>query len=411
MKYFLLFLIIKTILLSEENSKEKTLIEIKDTSGLSEWEVRLRAEISDKKDKKSISLEEVYELTDTNGSVDMENLQTRWEHQTPSTNGFDWIKTKSGEWFKGAIKAMYDDSLEFDSDEIGLYEFDFKDVVYIKTHKPLNVNIEEVASVSGIIRLSNEEIRIIQGDTEYKFPRSQIVSFAPAGELERNYWSGKVSLSFDGRQGNKNQFDYTAQIKLTRRTDSDRLTIDYLGRMSEVEGYQTANDHRLTESYAVYITKRFYWTPLISEFYRDKFQNVEKQITGAVGLGYTIIDKEKLTWDIYGGPGIVHTEYFTVKEGEDSYINSASLETRTKLVLELNKKNDLIYDYKFTFTNKDSGTYKHHMILSLENELLSWLDIDISAIWDHTTTPTKLEDGTIPFRNDYQFLFGLGIDL
>ena len=76
----------------------------------------------------------------------------------------------------------------------------------------------------------------------------------------------------------------------------------------------------------------------------------------------------------------------------------------------MNKKNDLIYDYKFTFTDNDSGAYKHHMILSFENELTSWLDLDLSFIWDRLSKPTELEDGTVPFKNDYQMLLGLGVE-
>lgn len=409
MKYLLLIFLLNSLVSSQESADEKLLIEIKDTSGLSEWEVRDIADRADKKTK-NVSLKDVYEFTDSNGSVNIQKLQASWENQTPVSNGYDWIKTKSGEWFKGEIKAMYDDKLEFDSAEIGLYTFDFDDVVYIKSYHPLNVNIEKVASVSGILRFDKDELKIIQGDTEYKFPRFKIVSFAPAGELERNFWSGKVSFSVDVRAGNKKQFDYTARANLKRRTDATRLSLDYLGRVSSVDDYETARDHRITETYDVYISRKFFWTPLFSEYYTDKFQNIDTQLTASVGLGYSFIDTKKLKLGASGGPGIVYTKYDTVEVGNNISTQSPSFETRTKLEWEINKKNDLMYDYKFTFTDDDSGFYKHHMILSLENELTSWLDLDISMIWDHISKPTKLEDETIPLQDDYQLLFGLGIE-
>ena len=333
-----------------------------------------------------------------------------WEDQTPKTNGYDWVKTKSGEWFKGRIKAMYDEELEFDSDEIGIYIFDFDDVKYIKSHKPVNVNIEGVAAVSGIMRYDGDKIRIIQGDKEYDFTREQIVSFAPSGDLERNFWSGKVTLSLDQRSGNKNQFDFTSQVNLKRRTDATRLQLNYLGRVSSLESEDTANDHRLTETFDVYITKRFFWTPLFSEYYTDKFQNIDTQITASTGLGYTVVDKRKLKLDISGGPGIVYTTYDTVEAGEKKSANSLSFETRIRFDYEVTKKNDIIYDYKFTFADDNAGAYKHHMILSLENELTSWLDLDFSFIWDHIQKPTELSNGTVPFKDDYQMLIGLGIE-
>jgi len=410
MHYIFFFLFITTLLFSEDIEEENILIKVQDTSGLSSSEVREVAEKSDKESKKDLSLKDIYEVTDANGSVDVSKLQTAWENQTPKTNGYDWIKTESGEWFKGEIKAMYDEELEFDSDELGLHTFDFDDIVYIKSHYVLNVNIEKVTSVSGILRLRENQLKIIQGDTEYVFNRSQVVSFAPSGELERNLWSGKISFSIDARQGNKNQFDYTARANIKRRTDKTRLSIDYLGRISKVEDFETARDHRVTETYDVYLSRRFFWTPLFSEYYADKFQNIDTQLTASVGLGYTIIDTKKLVLGVSGGPGFVFTRYNTVQAGTEISTQAPSLEARAKVEWEMNKINDLVYDYKFTITDSASGSYKHHMILSLENELTSWLDIDISMVWDHILKPTRSADNIIPFKDDYQLLFGLGVE-
>ena len=429
MKYLLLLGLITSLLFSQIQQDDSAVIEIKDTSGLNENEVRAIAEKSDEKKKEKISLKEISKITNSDGSVDVKKLQALWEDQTPKTNGYDWVKTTSGEWFKGHIKSMYDENLEFDSDEIGLYTFDFEDVAYIKSHNAINVNIEfeddatekksnkfinlnmkKTVSVSGILRFDGSDLRIIQGDTEYKFKSEQIISFAPSGEKERNFWSGKVSVSLDQRKGNKNQFDFSTRVNLKRNTDTTRLIIDYLGRVSSLEEHDTANDHRITETFDVYITKRFFWTPLFSEYYTDKFQNIASQVTASTGLGYAVIDKRKLKLDISGGPGIIYTKYDAVEEGEKDRATSASIETRIKMDWEINKKNDLIYDYKFTITDNDSGAYKHHMILSLENELTSWLDLDLSFIWDRLGKPTELEDGTVPFKNDYQFLIGLGVE-
>ncbi|MDQ7045286.1 MAG: DUF481 domain-containing protein [Sulfurimonas sp.] len=410
MRYLFLLTLIVFSLYAEELENTSDLIQLKDTSGLSDFEVRDKAEKADNKKKQSISLKQIYEITDANGSVNIKRLQALWEDQTPKTNGYDWVKAKSGEWFKGKIKAMYNDALEFDSDEIGLYTFDFDDIAYIKSHGSINVNIEKVASISGIVRFDGQKIKIIQGDKDYEFERSAIVSFAPAGERERNFWSGKVSIAVDKRTGNKNQFDFTSQLNLQRRTDATRLSFDYLGRISSVEGDESANDHRITETFDVYITKRFYWTPLFSEYYTDKFQNIKTQLTASIGLGYTLIDKRKLSLDLSGGPGILYTRYDTVELGQKSTRTSPSFETRIKLDYEFTKKSDIVYDYKFTFTDNDSGFYKHHMVLRLENELTSWLDLDLSLIWDKLAKPTESKDGTLPYKDDYQMLIGLGVE-
>jgi hypothetical protein len=63
-----------------------------------------------------------------------------------------------------------------------------------------------------------------------------------------------------------------------------------------------------------------------------------------------------------------------------------------------------------TLSDKTSGQYKHHMLVTLENELLEWLDFDVTAIWDYTLSPKIAEDGTVPFKDDYQLLVGLGLE-
>ena len=45
-----------------------------------------------------------------------------WEPPPPMPDKFDWVQLKSGEWLKGEIKVMYEDSLEFDSEELELLE-------------------------------------------------------------------------------------------------------------------------------------------------------------------------------------------------------------------------------------------------------------------------------------------------
>ncbi|MEA2091143.1 MAG: DUF481 domain-containing protein [Campylobacterota bacterium] len=370
-----------------KDEKKPELIEVKDTSGLSESEVRKIAE-----DEVKASI-----------------FQTPWEEMSPTPKAFDWVQAKSGEWFKGKIKAMYNDKLEFDSSEIDLYTFKFKDIIQIKSFNVIGVNIEDVAIFTGIIRFKDDEITIIQGDKVFKFNRSEIISLAPENGAEFNYWSAKISLSIDVRQGNKEQYDYTAKANVKRRTSSSNLYFDYLGRISSRDSVETANDHRLNQKYDRYITRQFFWTPLFSEFYQDKFQNIRSQFTGGIGLGYTLVDNEWAEWDVSGGPAYTRIKYISVSDGSPIR-TSAALEVSTKVDLELSSRVDFKYDYKITLTDEKAGRYKHHMVSTLENELTSWLDIDFTFVWDYTLYPEETSSGELPAKSDYQFLVGLGIE-
>jgi Protein of unknown function, DUF481 len=403
------------IKLAANSSSSDEPIVIEDNSGLSDDEVRNIAKESDKSEKEDAKNKELVESIDEDGKIDLgkinlEKLKSKWEELSPEPKSHDWIQTKSGEWFKGEIKAMYNDKLEFDSDEVGLYTFDFEDVTQIKSFNIISVNIDEVASFEGIVRFKENEITIIQGNNKYTFKREEIVAFAKGGDREVNYWSGKVTLSIDARSGNKEEFNYTAQANVKRRTEKTSLTLDYLGRISSSNDVETSNDHRINQKYDRFITRRFFWTPIFSEIFIDKYQNIDRQLSGGIGIGYTIVDTKSIEWSISGGPAILNTKYITVEDGQDTSVTSIALEIGTLLEYEINSRTDLKYDYKLTYTDDSSGKYKHHMVLTLENEITSWLDIDFTGVWDTVLKPETREDGTVPGKNDYQLLVGLGIE-
>jgi len=395
-----------------ENTTEPTLI--KDTSGLTDEEIRKIATQKDEKEKKAnVKTKDIIKtIIDSNykDNIDISKLQTPWEKLSPTPKKYDWVQTKSGEWFKGYIKALYDDELEFDSDEIGLYVFDFDDVIQIKSYQILTVNIEDVAIIKGIVRFKDNTITIIQGNTKYDFRKNQIVSLASEGEKEGDMWSGKITLSMDRRTGNTKSFDYTAKVNAKRQTAKTKLQLDYLGRIASKNDIETANDHLINEKFNIYINRRFFWIPLSSEFYQNTYKNIQARYRAGAGLGYVFLDNNTVQWDISGGPAYLSTEYVSVEQSDSSIASSIALELSTNLDLEINSKMDLKYNYLLTWSNDTTGAYSHHMILTLENEITSWLDLDISGIWDYTLMPRKKSDGEIPLKDDFQILIGLGIE-
>ena len=386
-----------------------TLTVVKDTSGLSADAIRTKAETADKKVKRTLDIKDVIAATDSNGKVDLAKLEAQWERLSPTPKKYDWVQTKSGEWFKGAMKALYDGKLEFASNAIGLYTFKLSDIKQIKSYHLMHVNIENLASIKGILRLKGNKLTIIQGKNKYDFAKKQIVSFAPDGAEERNLWSGKASIGFDMRSGNSDQQDFTANLKLQRRSSESHLALSYLGRVSSKDKVEISNDHRLNEKYDVFLSRKFFWTPLISELYIDKFKNIDAQITAGVGLGYTMLDTSKERWSFSGGPAFVYTRHTTVDITTNQNSFSPALEASTKYKLKVSKMTNLTYDYKLTYTTREAGIYKHHMVLVLSNSLLSWLKFDISGIWDYVKSPTAASDGLIPFKNDFQMIMGLGV--
>jgi hypothetical protein len=165
-----------------------------------------------------------------------------WTPPSPMPDKCDWVQLTSGEWLKGAINVIYQDSLEFDSDKLGPQRLDLADVKTIRSAQIVSVRMIGDKVVTGKLLLDDGRIEVL-GDTAQAFQRDELLSVT-AGVPKRNYWSGKVSVGGDFSSGNSDQKDVNVMISAKRRTVEDRIELDYLGNYSIAHSAQSANNHR-----------------------------------------------------------------------------------------------------------------------------------------------------------------------
>lgn len=330
----------------------------------------------------------------------------------PAAKKFDWIQLTSGEWLKGEIKSMYNDSLEFDSDKLGLLSIDWSDVKYLKSYRPSSINIENHLPVTGNLQISDDTVSIGSGDNIQTFDRVNLVSLTPSAERESDLWAIKLTLGLNIKSGNTEQLDYTSKLDVKRRTAKTRFLLDYIGNISKTGGAdekltETVNNHRITSSYNIYATRYLFYQPIFAEYYRDPFQNIDHRITAGVGLGYTIFDTGLYEWNVTGGPAYVSTKFVSVQPGEDKRIDAAALVFGTVFDAALTDSLDFNFKYNITAMKEESGGYTHHMIATFENEITDNLDFDISLIWDRISQPITGDDGVTPEPDDYRIMIGI----
>jgi len=330
----------------------------------------------------------------------------------PNAVEFDWIQLTSGEWLKGEIKSMYNESVEFDSDKLDLLSIDLEDVKYLQSFMPARVNIEHIGEVTGVLNISQDQVSVTDGEKVKEYDIIQLVSFTPSGDREIDLWAIKFNLGLDLRKGNTQQIDYTSGLTAKRRTSQSRFSVDYLGNISKTDAVsnvleETVNNHRLSASLDKYVTRNFFYTPVFAEYYQDSFQNIDKRLTAGIGIGYTIINTKQTEWSVSGGPSYVSTNYISVQPGEDLDVASGSLSLSSDLDIEINNKIDFIYKYNIQASRPESGGYTHHMIATLENEISNEFDIDISLLWDRINSPTIDDQGDTPEKDDLRFILGI----
>jgi len=327
----------------------------------------------------------------------------------PPEDTFDWIQLKSGEWLKGKIKAMQNREIEFDSDELDIQTFDWKDIRQMRSPRILDILFLDGEKVSGPVTVTPDEVKV-GGAVPRTYPRGQILGLTPGGSRELNYWSGKASLGLTVRAGNTEQVEYNAQARFQRRTPATRLSLDYLGNYSSTEGVENANNHRANVEFDLWLSRRFYLLLPFAQYYQDTFKNLAHQATVGLGAGYDLVDHPSLEWDITAGPAYQQSWFESTQPGQPTQKGTAALAFNTKFDWDITSHIELILEYRGIFTSREAGETTHHAVGTLSLELTKRLDLDVSFIWDRITNPTVGADGVQPKPDDFRLVLGLGID-
>lgn len=348
-----------------------------------------------------------------------------WAPEDTLPKGFDWIQLTSGEWLKGDLKVLYNDSLEFDSDELDLLKFDWEDVQQVICHAPQSIRIEDpeadksillnmneaAHTVVGILRIDGDKVFVETSEGIKEFNRRSLVSIAPGESRELDYWSIKITLSLDLSAGNSEQAGYSSYAETKRRTALSRFYLDYTGIYTTTRGQLTGNSQKASSYFDIFKTRRFFWRPAFAEYYRNPFANIAHRWTLGAGLGYTLIDTAKTEWLISPGIGYQRTQYESTEAGEDDNISTPALVVSTEFDTDLTNKIDLTVKYKFNVVNEKSGTYSHNASANLEFELTGYLDLDLSLTWNRIQDPQPDSDGNTPKQDDVYLFCGLTFEL
>ena len=328
-----------------------------------------------------------------------------WQPPPPMPNKFDWIQLKSGEWLAGKLIAMYDETLEFDSDELDEQEFEWEDIRQVRTARVVRVAFPDDSVATGKLVMEGNRVRVT-GEPPYESTRSQVLSITSGAARKLDLWSGDLSAGLNYRTGNTTQTEANASAILTRRTPRDRFRLEYLGNFTSTDGTTTADNQRASTGWNHFVSDRFYLTPAYAEYYRDPFQNIAARWTA--GVGYQLIDTKKVDWNVNAGLAYQHTGFVEVLEGDSSSDDTPALVLSTRYDNELAKWVDLFLTYKAFVVDEESGTYTHNLWAGLEFEIVKDFEFEISVVWDRIEDPRPDADGTTPLQDDFRTIFALG---
>ena len=332
-----------------------------------------------------------------------------WLPPGVGSDGADWIQLKSGEWLRGELKYIQEKDVEFDSDELEEQSLKLKDIRQLYTTHRVLTQFEGQESIHGAVVLSNGVVTV-RGSETVSMPQEELTGITPGGGgREISHWSGNAVMGLTLQSGNSKQTTISSSAELARRTPNTRLLLDYLGNYSEVNHTQNANNDRGNLTYDLRLNRDWFVRPVEAEIYHDPLANVAYRLTGGVGAGYYLFNRDGLEWIVSAGPGFQYTRFDTVEPGQPETASAAAGVLQTKFVYDLTRRLTFIQTLQSTFTDREAGQYTHHAVSTLEFEIKHHLNLDVSYIWDYLQNPQPKSNGSIPLKSDSYLTVGLGV--
>ena len=346
-----------------------------------------------------------------------EEDKSKWQKPTPIfKQDFDWIKLTSDEWLKGDIVSMYDEKLEFDSDELGMQTIDLDNVAELRSKQWQSIRMFDGTIAEGYLVLKDGQLSLVKHGVTARYEFSNLLSIASSGENERDLWDGYVNLGINLREGNTVQFDYTFSAGMQRRSSSSRFKTDYIADYSRYQEQETeetkvtADSERLTSSYDWFFNPKIYFRAADFEYMADELLNLEYRIHYGIALGYHIIDTSRTSWDVNLGPSYQKSKFLSVVDEVNNSEDSFGVTLGTDFTFEVTSDIDYDASYSVQVIDEASGGNIHHFQTGIEIDLTNDFELDLTFYADRTENPKEDSDAKVPEKNDFRLVVALSYD-
>jgi hypothetical protein len=324
---------------------------------------------------------------------------------------YDWIRLASGEWLKGNLERMRDGVLEFDSDQLKLLTLDWKKTIALHSPAANTYIFTEGDDLIGPAMIDTEMVVVQTLDGMVMRPRSELLGIIEHKPRERNYWSTRMRLGFSSNRGNTEQLTFNAFWSLVREDSFTRMQLTYDGTFGKADGTVNANRHLAGGDVDIYVHPILYVKALTGQLLYDKFQNIRLRATPAAGIGVHIITTYVVNWDFETAFGYQYLSLIDPAATVENPQNDAYLMLRMFADIDFTDDIQLLLDWRTNLVVTTIGNTNHVGSADLSILVTSLFGFNFSFLYLRTERPFPRADGTVPDKNDYQFVIGLTLNL
>jgi len=332
------------------------------------------------------------------------------EPPEPRSPGFDWMQHANGEWLKGELQDLQDDDFEFESDEFDTYTIDFDDVYRFVSDGDLRVGFYDGREVVGRVRVEGDSVLVVTDTGIEEFEKKDVRSIVVGGKAGGAFWSGKLSFGTEFLRGNVDRTDVSTYIAAERRTVDTRLTLEFTGNFSEVDGEVTESNQRSLARFDLYRTERLFFRVPELELFSDEFQNIALRVTPTISAGYTLVDDGDVEWLVTGGVGYRYTRFSESAPGEPNEDNQVVTIFSTDVEWEATSRIDVGAAFSISMPVPETDDFAFRAVTYAEVDLWRDFDLDVRFTWDRVNSPSRNSDGTAPDADEFRLFVGLGYE-
>ena len=336
-----------------------------------------------------------------------------WFIEMPSVpTKFDWLLVHKGELLGGDIIAMYDERVEFDSDEVGVHKVKMKDIKELRTKDIMQLRFLDGTIIEGHLVIDEEHVYTMELPA-VTYPRENILSITPSEKSGDSLWTGNLSLGFNFKSGNTESVDFYGNADVRYLVTTGRFNFTYRAMYEQVNNSDsgssvvTEDNHRFTAQYDYFYSHQLYFTLPSYDLLLDELKNIKYQTSLGVAVGYEVIDITGLDINVYAGPSAQHTEFVNVEAGADDKVFSPALAFGLDFEYDITSDLEYFLVYDAKVVNKESGRFIQRFETGFDIEIVDDFDLELMTIIDNTAEPIADENGVQPKATDVVFTVGI----
>lgn len=324
---------------------------------------------------------------------------------------YDWLRLSSGEWLKGEFHWMRDKEFEFDSADLDVVTDDWEKVTRLHSPRVHTFAFVDGTDLIGRSVVTKDQVIVETVDGVVSLPRSDLLGIIEGGRRERDFWYVRLGAGFSSSIGNTSQGSLNGNFELGRADQRTVSRLTYDGTVGYADREETVNRHIGRADIRIYFSQRYYFAPATAELFNDRFANIRLRATPATGGGVHLVDTPKVDWDSELGLGYQFLRYRSTIDGVPNPQNDFFIGFVNTWSFDLGNVLDLDLSWQTLLAVTTIGNTNHQGSAVMSVDITEMFDLDATFNFYRTEEPGPRSDGTVPQKNDYQFVVGVSLEI